>query len=258
MKMNKRKIAAIASIAGIILVIVIYFIISENTACKQIEVQFIENESKELIPKEDIIKIIKAQYENIIGTPIDDLDLSLLESVIEMHPTVKNAEVYKKVDGILVAKIENRIPIIRIMPIKGPDFYIDGEGECMPISKVSSVRVIIANGNIDFNYPNKQMNIEDSLVSGQIKDLYLLAKHINDDMFMKAQSEQIYVTEENEYELIPKVGKHTVMIGDIFDYEKKLKYLKHFYIHILNKEGWRNYSYINLKYKGQIVCVKDD
>jgi cell division protein FtsQ len=259
MKLNKKKITVISGVAGILLVIILYIIFSESPICKNIEINFEKNSSENLIDEEDIKNLISAQYKDLIGSPLDNVDLALLENIIEKHPSVKNAEVYKKVDGILAVDVENRIPIVRIIPEKGSHFYIDSEGEFMPVSRTSGSRVLIANGHINFRYENKKINIHtDSLVTNTIKDIWLIASKIAEDNFMKAQAEQLYVTESHEYELIPKVGKHIVMLGDIFNYEKKLMYLKHFYIHVLNKEGWRNYKYINLKYKGQIVCTKNE
>jgi len=259
MKLNKKKIFTLFGLTAIILVIFLYIIFSENTICKEIEVNFEANSSERLIEKEDIEKLVFAEYNNLIGSPIKQVDLSLLESIIEKHPTVKNAEVYKKIDGILVVDIENRIPIVRIIPENGPGFYLDSEGEFMPTSRSAGARVLVANGYFSFEYSFKQLTInDDSLITNTLKDIYNLALNISEDSFLKAQTEQIYVTKDGEYEIIPKVGKHKVLLGDIYNYEKKLQYLKHFYINVLKTEGWRKYNYINLKYKGQIVCTLNE
>ena len=59
-------------------------------------------------------------------------------------------------------------------------------------------------------------------------------------------------------ELIPKVGKHKIIIGNVENIEQKLYNLKLFYINGLNQKGWENYSVINLKYQNQIVCTKTE
>jgi len=259
MKLTKKNIIALSGTVVIILIIILYLMFSKDTICAGIEVNFEKNSSENLIDKNDIQKLVLAQYKDLIGSPLDQVDLALLESVIEKHPSVRNAEVYEKIDGILVIDVENRIPVIRIIPENGNDFYIDAEGEFMPVSRSSGARVMVANGNIRFKYDFNQLNIQnDSVITKTLKDLWKLAVKISEDSFMKAQTEQLFVTKSGEYELIPKVGKHVVMLGDIYDYEKKLKYLKHFYVHVLNKEGWRNFNYINLKYKGQIVCTLNE
>ncbi len=174
-----------------------------------------------------------------------------------MIPAVKNAEVFKKINGVLGITIEQRTPVLKVLPEKTKGFYIDENGELMPLSKKGTVRVLTATGNIKYKYKGEKISVlKDSSVTQTVKDLYLLAKYLNNDNFFKSQAEQIYVKRNNEYELVPLAGNHIVLLGDIFNYRKKLKYLKYFYTNTLNKEGWQKYKYINLKFKNQIVCTK--
>lgn len=257
MKINKKKIFALSGVFVIVLVIGLYIIFSETTLYKAVVIEFIEDSETYIIDKTDIKNIVFGEYKDLLGSPVSDVDLARLESKIEEHPSIKNADVYKKLDGILAIKIEHRIPIIRIMPVTGADFYIDKEGAMMPLSKMGSVRVPVATGNINYNYTDNAISVlTDTTISKTITDLFLISKYITDDSFLNAQIEHIYVKPNGEYELVPKVGKHIVLLGDAFEYEKKLKYLKHFYLNVMNKEGWRTYSNLNLKYKNQIVCTK--
>ena len=259
MKINKKKILAFSGLSATVLIIGLYIIFSDPALCKAVEIEFVQNSNSYIIDKEDVKKIVFKEYKNLLGSPISDVDLSHLETLVENHPSIKNAEVYKKVNGVLSVKIEHRIPIVRIIPETGPNFYIDKDGAFIPLSNMGSARVVAANGNFKYKYNNSAINIyDDTLVTKTLVDIYLLSKYISDDSFLTAQIEQIYVTPEGEYELIPKVGKHIVLLGDTYDYENKLRYLKHLYLNVLREEGWRTYKYFNLKYKGQIVCTKNE
>jgi cell division protein FtsQ len=86
--------------------------------------------------------------------------------------------------------------------------------------------------------------------------LYKLAKYISHDPFLKAQIDQIYVTELNEFELIPRVGNHVIMLGTADDLDDKFRKLIVFYHLGLNKIGWNKYNVINIKFKNQVVCSK--
>lgn len=256
--MKKRnKIMTFSGIIVAVAIITVYLVFSKQTICKKIEVNIINGSEALIIDKQDIEKIILKKYEKLIGSSIDMVDLVFLETIIEAHPSIKNAEVFKKHDGTLSVKLEQRIPIIRIMPKRNINFYVDEEGYLLPTSEVGSIRVPVANGNIEFDYEKKSISVlNDTVVTNTVKDLYKIAKYISEDKFIKAQIEQIYVTDDGEYELVPKVGKHIVMLGSIDNYEKKFKYLKHFYLNVMNEVGWRTYDYLNLKYKGQIVCTR--
>ncbi|MCF6365755.1 MAG: hypothetical protein L3J35_06080 [Bacteroidales bacterium] len=256
---RKSKIISISGIVLIILIIGAYIIFSDKTICKAVEVEISADEKECIIDESDIKKIIFKEYKNLLGSPISIVNLSSLEKKIESHPSVKNAEVFKKINGILVVKLKQKVPIVRIMPTTGKNFYIDKEGSLMPVSKIGSARVLVANGNINFKYKNNRITVgKDTTITKHIQEIYKIAKVLSEDEFLKAQTEQIYIKQNNEYELIPKVGNHIVLLGDIYNYENKIKYLKHFYINILKKEGWRKYKYINLKYKNQIVCTKSN
>jgi len=83
-----------------------------------------------------------------------------------------------------------------------------------------------------------------------------LAKFVDQSEFWKAQLVQIYVNEDNEIELIPRVGSHRILIGDVENLEEKFNKLMLFYEKGLSKTGWNEYSIINLKFKDQVVCTK--
>jgi cell division protein FtsQ len=53
--------------------------------------------------------------------------------------------------------------------------------------------------------------------------------------------------------LIPRVGKHSIVIGSPENLAEKMENLRIFYIKALKNLGWDKYSVINLKYKNQIV-----
>ena len=106
--------------------------------------------------------------------------------------------------------------------------------------------------------PAKLKLQSDSLDKNRILfKIYSLAKFINKNKFLNTQIEQIYINKENGIELIPKVGKHLILFGDIDNMEEKFENLIAFYKKGLSKVGWDKYKKINLKYKNQVVCTKN-
>ena len=258
-KVNKtKKILSFSGIALIAVIIGAYLLFSDSTLCKSIDVEILGDTENHIIDEEHIKKIVLGDYPSIIGDALNTVNLSDLENKIESYPAVKNAEVYTKINGVLAIKLEQRMPIVRIMPIKGNDFYLGLEGLLMPVSNIGSARVLVVNGNVNFDYKNNRISIEDTTVTEKIKEIYKISKVISEDEFLTAQTTQVFVKPNGEYELIPTVGNHIVLFGKINNYEKKLKYLKHFYLNILKNEGWRKYKHISLKYNNQLVCTLSD
>jgi cell division protein FtsQ len=221
-----------------------------------------ENEH-EFIDVKDVEAIIRNTGSKILGQSVASIDVGELEKLIENHPSIANAEVYKTINGEINIKVQQRNPLIRIFPLNNDGFYIDEDGAFMPLSTKYSARVLMANGHILGGISTwsglsiSQILKNDSLAKKTIlDDLYILADFINKDEFWKAQIQQVYVDINREIELIPRVGNHRIIIGDISNLEEKFEKLMIFYKEGLSKVGWNEYEAINLKYENQIVCTK--
>ena len=86
-------------------------------------------------------------------------------------------------------------------------------------------------------------------------------KFVESDGFWSAFWVQINVRDggsEGRYdpqiELVPRAGDQIVCLGSLDDYRSKLDKLTSFYRNGLAYEGWEACRYINLAYRGQVVC----
>jgi len=192
------------------------------------------------------------------------VDVSELENVLNSHVAISKAEVYMSEDGEVSIEVKQRKPVMRVFNYDNESYYIDEEGELMPLSEKYTARVPVANGFIAEPYAKRYMYSindikNDSLARANsvLDDLFDIAMFIGQDEFWKVQVEQVYVNREGELELIPMVGDHRIVFGDATDIEQKFKKLRIFYEEGLNTTGWWNsYSVINLKFKDQVVCTK--
>lgn len=90
-----------------------------------------------------------------------------------------------------------------------------------------------------------------------MEQLYDLAVFIRNDELWRVQIVQMYVNDEGDIELIPRVGNHRIILGDTQNMEEKFSKLQQFYQKGLGATGWNNYNTINLKFSGQVVCTKN-
>jgi cell division protein FtsQ len=67
---------------------------------------------------------------------------------------------------------------------------------------------------------------------------------------------QIHVLATHEIDLIPRVGDHTVFLGSLRNFRRKLDNLRIFYEQGLNTVGWNKYRRINLDFDGQVIGIK--
>ncbi|MBV6485091.1 MAG: hypothetical protein KFKLKKLM_01644 [Flavobacteriales bacterium] len=191
----------------------------------------------------------------------DQLNALELERKIGNNSAVKDAQVYKTIDGKLNIDVKQRKPIVRIFSIND-SYYMDEFGKLMPLSTKYTSRLMVVNGYVNepfsIRYQLNYSELTDTLASiTLLDDIYILASYIDKSPFWRAQIEQVYVNKDFEFELIPKVGNHKIVLGGVDNLTTKLNKLMIFYKKGLSKTGWNEYSEINLKYKYQIVCTKN-
>jgi cell division protein FtsQ len=217
----------------------------------------------DFIDREEVLSIVNAG--KIKGNAIGSINISLLEKKLMSNSFVEKAEVYSTVDGKLQISVLQRNPLVRIINMNDEHFYIDRNGKFMPVSDRYSTPVIVASGYIYDAYSMMQVPqwAEDSAYNiiqienkPVINQVFEVAAFLAADTFWNAQTEQIYVNESREIELIPRIGSHKIILGSTEDLEEKFSRLYIFYTRGLKHTGWNNYSIINLKYKNQVVCTK--
>ena len=168
----------------------------------------------------------------------------------ERHPLVRQADVYVDARNRVRVRIEQPEPLIRIIDGHAASYYLDADGQRIPLSSSYSPRVMVATGQIP-SYRDSILKQPDHLLA----QLVQLSTQVEQDEFVKALIEQVHV-KNGEMFLVPKMGRFEIQLGDASNLEAKFRRLKAFYQHVLPTAGWDKYVLVNLAYKDQIVCRK--
>jgi len=204
-----------------------------------------------LIDSTDIKKTIQRSFAfEWTGQQIGLLNIERLERVLEEDPFILNADVYIDARNMIHVKVEQREPVLRIIDDNGLHYYLDKDGNKMPLSKHFSARVMVATGSLPPHVPgflDKKKHL--------LKDVFLLSRYIEEDRFLRTLIEQIYVS-NGKILLAPKIGSYKIVLGKMEGYEEKFERLRLFYDEVTPYEGWRRYKTVDLSYKGQIVCER--
>lgn len=224
----------------------------QHMSFRSIEVNIDETNGALFLSKEDVLRMLKDDQVNTDKQqPVREVNFGKLERVMENNPYVENAELFVDVNGIIQVNIRQRTPILRVINNQGVGYYLDEDASKMPLSSKFTARVPVATGNILAGAENS--NNHDSVT---LQKLYSLAAFINRDTFLTSLIEQVVVNNQREFELIPSLGNHTILLGDIDELNEKFSKLKIFYRDGLNHVGWNNYSQVNLKYRNEVYCTK--
>lgn len=170
--------------------------------------------------------------------PKDTLDLSRLERVLDNQKMIADAEVYLTVDGVLGVVVTQRQPIARVL--SDQPFYIDSDGESMPLSIYHSARVPILTG-----VGEKQMNA-----------VFPLLQKIEKDPFLKHHVVAIRRLAENNYELEMRELDFKIFFGKIENVDQKIKNFKAFYKKAKQENKLKTYKKVSLQFENQVVCTK--
>jgi len=231
-----------------------------DLVCNMVEVKIIDSAKNSFIQPRDIQNLLYNKNIKLIGKNFKNINLKALEAELNTFTPVENAEIYKTSGGKVVVEIQQRNPIIRVYDVLNQSYYIDDKGHMMRISGKYTSHVPVANGYIsapeDFKKSLNVLSLQRPGKRSVLAELYQLAQFIEDHEFWKAQIQQIYVNNKHDFELIPRVGSHVILFGDISNCEEKFNNLESLYINGLNAVGWNKYETINLKYKGQVICTK--
>ena len=253
-RLNKAKIYS--TIGGVLVLLLIFFAFNRRKKGEvkkiQVEIKHLSGGDNDFIKEKDIKELIKRSFDvNLEETSIGQIDVARVERVIEQDPFVENAETFVDAAGNLNITVTQREPICRIIDNNGMNYYIDKQGIQMPRSRYFSARVPVVTGAIPPHVPNFL-----NLKKHGLKDVYTLIHILDNDPFYKTFVQQINMDASGEFTLIPILGDQKIRIGNLDDLDDKLKRLRIFYEEAMPYEGWKKYSSISLKYKGQIVCKK--
>lgn len=190
----------------------------------------------------------------LIDEKISELNFWEIEKALETHPAILNADIYNDYYGNIFININQRDPIARVITRNNSSFYIDTEGEVLPLVRHYTAHVPVISGNIpeDIKLSHDNENTESDYLYS-IQDLYKLIRYLNNHDLWKHNIVQIYVNEYEELEVVPILGDYVINIGNSLDYEYKFKKLEIFYKNVFNKIDWNLYSVVDLRYSNQVI-----
>lgn len=240
------------SIAGAALIVlfVVAWKAKEEKKCSSIQIELVgENTAAIFMDEKEILQIIHEQGVKE-GLAIGEVNLNKLEKYLETIRWVKHVELFLDNTQSLQVKIEQRLPIARIFTALGNSFYIDKEGLQLPLKQLTVLRLPVFT-----NFPSdlEKLSKPDSLL---LNDILHFTKAVQNDSFFMAQTAQVNIAVNGDFELIPSVGDHLVLIGSVDNIEDKLNRLYTFYKKVWVQSGLNAYQVIDCRFDNQIVALK--
>ena len=184
---------------------------------------------------------------------LQEIDIKRVEEVIEAQAFVASADAFVDDDLQLNIIVKQRVPLLRVIAESGQNYYLDEDGIRMPLSNNHTARVPVVTGNVML-WSDTFMEEPDN----QLRQLVDFTRYLREDEFLSALIEQVYINNNGEWILAPKVGDQIIHLGryGVEVTSERMQRLKTFYREGLPYEGWRKYKSFDLRYNDQVVARK--
>ena len=206
---------------------------------KRTEVVFIGENALFLKP-ETVNKLLIEKNQDLKTLNKVDLDLKKLEMAISKQELIQKADVFVSVDGVLKAVVKQKTPVGRVFDAAG-SFYVDYEGNKMPLSDNFTARVPIVSGEITVVKKEKLSEV---------------LRMINEDEFLKKNIIGIQVLPNGSLVMVNRNYEFKIDFGRTINIDKKFRNYKAFFQKAVLDSSLNTYKRINLKFIKQVVCIK--
>lgn len=225
----------------VLLVCLLYAFASSKNSVREISkpnISFL-GDNNLFLTHEAVSKLLIQNQGGVKNVPKEILDLDELETALNSNPMIRSAEVYVSVNGTLNAEIQQKRPVARVST--NASYYIDDEGDYMPLSSNYTARVPMVTGYVEKN---------------NLNNVFEVAQKIEQDNFLKQHVVEIHQNIKGGIALKLRQCKFTVNLGSLQLLDKKINNLKAFYKKSLKENTLDKYSKVNLQFDNQVVCTK--
>lgn len=234
-----KKIGLFVMLLLFVALLVFARIQSKKQTVQQVEIQILPENEVFFVRKSEVSeRLTSTMGKALKGAKIETIDFYKLEMALKRSPWIEKADVYADHSGTVHVRIEQRIPLLRLIPDGKKGYYLDQFGRVMPLSPNFAARVPIASGSFD---------------TSMHSILYTFGRYVYESKAWKGQIQQIFVQNKNNLILSPAVGNFTIEFGSTDRLEEKFECLKAFYGEVIPKVGWDHYQEISVRYKGQVI-----
>ncbi|TDE29730.1 cell division protein FtsQ [Flavobacterium ranwuense] len=225
-----------------VLVILLFSFTSNRNANRKLtkSIVIFVGDNAPFVKQETVNKLLIENKKDASSIQKVNLDLNKLETSLNAQEMIEKSDVFVSIDGVLKAVVKQKTPIARVFDKNG-SFYIDYEGNRMPLSTNFTARVPLVSGGI-----NKKNN----------EDLSDLFRLIYDDAFLKKNIIGIQIMPNGSLKMLNRNFEYQIDFGRMINVERKFKNYKAFFQKAVLDSSLYKYKKIDLRFTEQVVCTK--
>lgn len=233
----------------IVVVVGVVFAITQHAhqTCKEIDIEIAyEGENLPITEAEFAATIQKADV--ALGKQIKEIDLKAVHNAIANNVLIRSIDHIGFRGSNLVVKITLEEMLMQIFCNDGQHYFITTNGKVLPYTERIKERLIIVNGE---SLPTQK---KASIHNGAMQSIFAIAKYITQSPDREAQYRQIHLNNKKQIELVPTIGKYTILFGDTSRMDEKFMALDHFFQQVTNTERGNKYNHLDVRFKDKIIA----
>ena len=222
-----------------------------SRTCKLYHVTINKGGQTLFVSQHDITDVLTDHgIQKLVGRTLISFDLRSMEMMLKKNNWIKNAELFFDNNDALEVNITERVPVARVFTRSGASFCLDSGGLQLPLPELMAVKLPVFTA-----YPGEKIRMhgKDSIL---VRGICNLSGFFAADPFWMAEIEQINITQDRNFEMVPVMGNHLITFGGADGLQDKFRRLMVFYQQVMAIGGFDKYCKLDLRYAGQVVATK--
>ena len=125
MKVLLRILLLLALVVFLVFAVTSFNNPKDSKMCSHVNVCVEDSGKAVFITTTEIRNILGAAKVYPLGKKISEVDCYKMEKILSKNPFIKNALCYKTAGGQVVVKVEQRLPVMRVISDSGENYFID-------------------------------------------------------------------------------------------------------------------------------------
>lgn len=236
------SIVGIGIMTGVMVAAVVWGYLSRPTeeVCTAIEYNIEDRAERMYLTENELTGLLQQQDIYPVGRRINQVSLYRIEKAIGHHPMVRSAECYLTAQRVVRIRLNQRVPVLRVQT-PTDTYLIDSDRKVMQARNSVQDEVMIVRGAVGVQ-----------IASGVLSDF---AQWVNKDTYWRERIDHLYIqSPQMIYLYLKEEGtKARIVMGNMRDYEKKMKKLRWFMVNSPQDVKDKPYTELDLRYKGQVI-----
>lgn len=215
--------------------------------CEEVKIEIAYEGEHLTVTEADVVELLQKK-DLVFGKQVKEIDLKAVHNAIGENNLVKSIDHIGFRGDDLIVKITLKEMLMQVFCNDGQHYFITTDGEVLPYTEKVKERLIIVNGDA---LPSRT---KASTQTGILHNVFAVAKHITQTPERTAQYRQIHINEKEQIELIPTIGKYTILFGDTTRMEEKFIGLDELNRQVMSSERGKEYRHLDVRFEDKIIA----